>query len=161
MSGLRWSEEMHAAWKAREAARSASQQSTPSGVRPTSDLLPDVPDVRGPVRVILPWPPTGNTGTRHANGAHYLTDAHKAYRRTVGELVVGMRLPRLVGRINVHAIFAPPDRRKRDLDNAWKVVGDALQHAGLYADDADIDRLLLERTVPLMNGSVCVVARAL
>lgn len=160
MSGLRWSAAQHAAWKRREAARAAHDQSTAAG-GPTSDFLPDVPAARGPFRIILPWPPTGNTGTRHGGGAHYLTEAHKAYRRTVAELVVGLRLPRLVGRINIHAIFAPPDRRKRDLDNHWKVIGDALQHAGLYQDDADIDRLLLERTVPLMNGSVCVVARAL
>lgn len=160
MSGLRWSSEQHAAWKRREAARLAQSQSTPSGAA-ASELLPDVPDVRGPFRVILPWPPTGNTATRHANGAHYLTEEHKAYRRTVAELVRGMRLPTLIGRLQVHVTFAPPDRRRRDLDNAWKVVGDALQHAGLYEDDAAIDRLLLERNVPLMRGSVCVVARAI
>jgi len=156
--GARWSEENHAAFKAREAKRSAEQRL----------LLPVVGTanaqdrrIDGPVRVILPWPPTANTATRHTgNGVHYLTAEHKAYRAKVAECVQGMRIPRMVGSLSVRVTFAPPDRRRRDLDNVWKVVGDALQHAGMYDDDGAIDWLLLERTVPLMNGSVCVVVKA-
>jgi crossover junction endodeoxyribonuclease RusA len=34
----------------------------------------------------------------------------------------------------------PPDKRKRDLDNPIKPLWDALQHAGLFDDDSQIDK---------------------
>lgn len=39
----------------------------------------------------------------------------------------------------------PPDRRKRDLDNILKSLLDALQHAGIYSDDSQIDILKISR----------------
>jgi crossover junction endodeoxyribonuclease RusA len=42
------------------------------------------------------------------------------------------------------AVFAP-DRRKRDLDNLGKCTCDFLTHAGLYADDSQIDWLEFRR----------------
>jgi crossover junction endodeoxyribonuclease RusA len=39
----------------------------------------------------------------------------------------------------------PPDRRRRDLDNIQKPVLDALQHAGVYEDDSQIDLLVTRR----------------
>lgn len=42
------------------------------------------------------------------------------------------------------AVFAP-DRRKRDLDNLGKCTLDFLTHAGVYADDSQIDRLEFRR----------------
>ena len=35
--------------------------------------------------------------------------------------------------------FVPPDRRRRDLDNLYKCLFDALGHAGVYEDDSQID----------------------
>jgi len=39
----------------------------------------------------------------------------------------------------------PPDRRRRDLDNLLKSVLDALEHAGVYADDSQVDLLVVRR----------------
>ena len=39
----------------------------------------------------------------------------------------------------------PPDRRRRDLDNLQKPLLDALQHAGVYEDDSQIDLLVSRR----------------
>lgn len=125
--GVRWSEEAHNAWKAREAAR------TVTAIVPAS------------VQLILPWPPTGNTGTRHANGAHYLTPEHRAYRALVANIAFLQKVQPVEGRLRVTADFVAADKRRRDLDNVWKVVGDALQHANVYPDDSAIDELLLRR----------------
>ena len=137
--GLRWSEQEHAQWKAREAKRCA------------------VTDSVGTVRLILPWPPSGNHATRHANGAHYLTDEHRAYREQVAAIAVRERVTPIVGPLRVQAQFTPPDKRRRDLDNNWKVVGDALQHAGVYADDCNIEHLELQRVRRDVPAHVVVV----
>ena len=134
---LRWSEANHQAWKARQV--DALNKAAPGVLyngRPA------------PVELILPWPPSGNHGTRHANGAHYLTAEHRAYRIQVGHIVALQQVKPVTGPLRVLAHFTPPDKRRRDLDNLWKVVGDALQRAGVYADDSAIEHLTLERLGP-------------
>ena len=42
----------------------------------------------------------------------------------------------------------PPDRRRRDLDNLLKPALDALQHAGVYEDDSQVDWLVARRRAP-------------
>ena len=49
------------------------------------------------------------------------------------------------GRLAVSLRFYPPNAVKRDLDNLPKAVLDALTHAGLWIDDAQIDCLMLAR----------------
>ena len=61
------------------------------------------------------------------------------------------------GRISLHAEFYPPDRRRRDLDNVGgKVLLDTLQAAGLFKDDSQIKRILLEMHEPV-EGGLCYV----
>jgi crossover junction endodeoxyribonuclease RusA len=42
-------------------------------------------------------------------------------------------------------VLRPPDRRRRDIDNTAKAILDALAGAGVYDDDCQIDRLVIER----------------
>jgi crossover junction endodeoxyribonuclease RusA len=91
-----------------------------------------------PLTLELPWPPvSGNTTTRHAAGRHYTQEAVKAYRRAVQALVNpgGARGP-IAGPMRASWLFAPPDLRRRDVDNVLKVVQDALSRAGLWEDDS-------------------------
>ena len=46
----------------------------------------------------------------------------------------------------------PPDRRRRDLDNLQKPTLDALQHAGIYEDDSQIDLLVTQRCEVVPGG---------
>jgi len=55
----------------------------------------------------------------------------------------------------------PPDRRRRDLDNLLKSVLDALEHAGLYADDSQIDLLVTRRRMLVSGGKLIVCVGAL
>ena len=48
-------------------------------------------------------------------------------------------------RTTVALRFFEPNRLRRDLDNLPKAVLDALTHAGLWVDDAQIDCLMLAR----------------
>jgi crossover junction endodeoxyribonuclease RusA len=50
----------------------------------------------------------------------------------------------------------PPDRRRRDLDNLQKPVLDALEHAGIYEDDSQIDLLLTRRRDVVAGGRLDV-----
>ena len=50
----------------------------------------------------------------------------------------------------------PPDHRRRDLDNSMKGLLDALEHAGVYADDSQIDELKIVRG-DVMPGGACVL----
>ena len=52
----------------------------------------------------------------------------------------------------------PPDKRKRDLDNILKSLLDALQHAGMYPDDSQIDVLSIARKTTF-KGIVRVTIR--
>jgi crossover junction endodeoxyribonuclease RusA len=49
------------------------------------------------------------------------------------------------GRLAVEIEAHVPDKRKRDLDNLFKAVLDSLTHAGVWADDSQIDALRIVR----------------
>lgn len=51
----------------------------------------------------------------------------------------------LSGRIKVAILAYPPDKRKRDIDNIVKPVLDAMEQAGVYENDSQIDELLVKR----------------
>ncbi|SUB72176.1 Crossover junction endodeoxyribonuclease rusA [Pluralibacter gergoviae] len=62
----------------------------------------------------------------------------------------------LVGPVSVIVTLYPPDRRRRDLDNFNKALFDALTRAGIWQDDSQIKRLLLEWGPIIPKGQVVV-----
>lgn len=62
----------------------------------------------------------------------------------------------LEGRLTVCLNAYPPDQRKRDLDNLLKQTLDALQHAGIFKDDAQIDEILIRRGLSCKGGRMLV-----
>lgn len=66
----------------------------------------------------------------------------REYRAAVAAHV---RSGSLRGRLAVEILALPPDRRRRDLDNALKAALDALTHAGVWEDDSQIDELTIIR----------------
>ena len=91
----------------------------------------------------LPYPPSINNYWRHARGRHYISAQGKAFRQEVWA-TAGTR-PRMDGRLGVDVQVWVPDKRKRDLDNVLKALLDALEHAGIYKDDGQIDDLHITR----------------
>lgn len=103
--------------------------------------------------ITLPWPPSMNHYWRTWQGRMLISREGRAYREEVCALLAGggFGKPPPGARIALCMDAFPPDRRRRDLDNLQKGVLDSLEHAGLYADDSQID-LLATRRCPLAPG---------
>lgn len=104
----------------------------------------------------LPWPPSINHYWRHVGNRVLISREGVAFRRLV-MIKLGYTLTEpLKSRLEVRVDLHPPDRRRRDIDNVAKALLDAIQHAGLYEDDSQIDRLMLERKTMKPKGGVVV-----
>jgi Holliday junction resolvase RusA-like endonuclease len=107
----------------------------------------------------LPMPVSVNDAW-HATpgGGKTLTAEHRAYRKTVGRIVrQTWKQPALYGRIEMHAILCFPDRRVADIDNRIKPLQDALTVAGVWRDDCQVDRLIVERYIVDTGKTSCEV----
>ncbi|TKI02218.1 RusA family crossover junction endodeoxyribonuclease, partial [Martelella alba] len=101
------------------------------------------------MRLILPFPPSVNTYWRSPNkgplaGRHLISAAGRQYRSAVlAEIVESLhRYPApLVDDVSVNLVLFPPNRARRDLDNCFKALFDALTHAGIWKDDSQVKRL--------------------
>jgi crossover junction endodeoxyribonuclease RusA len=106
------------------------------------------------MNIMLPYPPTVNTYWRKFNNRMVISAKGRQYRKDVMELLEGCQT--LHGRLKVTIIATMPDRRKRDLDNILKSLLDAMDHAGLFDDDEQIDQLHVFRSVVEKPGNVAV-----
>lgn len=107
----------------------------------------------------FPYPPSINHYWRHVGHKVLVSKEGRCYRTALAEalLVQGGRPPApLAGRLIVHIDVHPPDRRARDIDNLTKSTLDALQHAGVYHDDSQIDDLRLQRQAIHAGGAIVV-----
>ena len=106
----------------------------------------------------LPYPPSVNHYWRRVGPRTLISREGRTFRRNVCALLGGggPRKPPTGGRIALAMDAFPPDRRRRDLDNLQKPVLDALEHAGIYEDDSQIDLLLTRRREVVRNGRLQV-----
>ncbi len=108
------------------------------------------------VELILPWPPSVNRYWRRNGGRYFISSEGMKFRQDVNVICnskknVFVETDRLCMAIKAF----PPDRRRRDLDNILKAIGDALQHAGIYHDDNQIDEIRIVRQ-PFYSGEVVI-----
>lgn len=111
------------------------------------------------IRLVLPFPPSVNTYWRSVPGRGVLISKKgRQYREEVKGAVSLQydRSPMLEGRLSVDISVNPPDRRRRDLDNMLKASLDAMQYAGMYLDDEQIDDLRISRS-NIISGGVLTV----
>jgi crossover junction endodeoxyribonuclease RusA len=106
----------------------------------------------------IPFPPSANHAYRNVRGRTLISRQGRRFRGEVCALLDGggPRKPPAGGRIALYMDAFPPDHRKRDLDNLQKPVLDALEHAGIYEDDSQIDLLITRRGVVSDGGSIRV-----
>ena len=107
----------------------------------------------GPIQFdLLPMPPTVNEAW-HAvpGGTKALTAEHRAFRSTVMGIVHGAQRAgnwmTLLGRLRLTVKLCYCDRRATDIDNRLKPLQDALQAAGAFKNDSQIDELHVVRAV--------------
>ena len=109
----------------------------------------------------LPFPPSVNhIYSRTRKGGVMLNPKARAYREEVIYLV-GKVHTMLTGRLAVRIDAYAPDRRKRDISNLEKCIGDALTHAGVWKDDEQIDQLIINRKSIEAPGRVIVTIKQL
>ena len=108
------------------------------------------------IEIDLPFPPSVNHYYRHVGRRTLISREGRRYRERVTAALAALGLRPMAGPLAVEVHVFPPDRRRRDLDNTQKALLDALQHAGVYGDDSQIDRLTIERGPPVPGGRAVV-----
>lgn len=111
------------------------------------------------LKLKLPWPPSTNKTWRRAGKHMHLATKATTYRLAVKSLVVAAKLPGLPvsGSLEVSVTLCPPDRKRRDEDNfAGKALFDALTKAGVWGDDSQIRRKVVEWGDVVKGGCVVV-----
>ena len=109
----------------------------------------------------MPEAPSLNRYLRHARGRTYRTAEANAYRELVW--VKCREFTRLVvpfpsGDVEVTATWYR-SRKAGDVDNRWKVLGDALNGI-VWADDSQIAALHLYRKESPRNGYMHIIVEA-
>lgn len=127
----------------------------------------DTPKNPTTARFKLPFPPTVNHYYRRVGYKTLISKEGRAYRATVVRLIRtgehahnGFLFP-AEHRLNVEIQVWVPDKLRRDIDNLPKALLDSLQHAGVFKDDSQIDRLLIERMGVRKGGAVAVTVSVL
>lgn len=103
----------------------------------------------------MPYPPSVNRYWRYANGRAYVTAEGKQYKAAVLQCV-GRRPSPTPDRVCIVVDVYPPDRRARDIDNLLKALLDALTNAGVWMDDEQVDRIVIERRDVVKGGALMV-----
>lgn len=128
------------------------------------------------VTITLPYPPTVNH--YKTIGRTVVTKSGKAFQQRINSektkryfYEVWFKIQHLKAKeglksfdsaiISLEVDVYPPDKRRRDLSNILKVLEDSLQKAGLYNDDYQISRLVVERKGIIPQGQIVVRVKAL
>lgn len=114
------------------------------------------------MKLTLPFPPSVNTYWRAPNkgplaGRHLISAAGRKYQSDACAAIIEQlrRLPKPSTTPAAVAItLFPPDLRRRDLDNYNKALFDALTHAGVWEDDSQVKRMLVEWGPVVSKGKV-------
>ena len=113
----------------------------------------------------IPGPPVSWSRARSRNGQHFTSARSRDYREHV-QYHVGPVIPRgwpVDARYAVVVHVYQPTRRRCDVDNFGKAILDALNpgkgpgaFSGVWGDDAQVDRLEIERHYDRDNPRVTV-----
>lgn len=121
------------------------------------------------VQFSLPWPPSVNhywklglrpvkRGSRKMRPCVLLSERAQQYRMLAINALRLQRVPvgKLTGLLQITMRCCPPDLRDRDLDNLLKGLLDSIAHAGVIRNDADFDRIVMERGPVVAEGKIHV-----
>lgn len=110
----------------------------------------------------LPWPPSVNTLWRAVRGRNILSKRGREFYEDGQRVLLPQPRPSspLLGRVSVTITLLPPTRRGYDIDNRTKAVLDLLTKAGIWADDEQVTRLLVEKGEVTKGGAAVVTVEA-
>jgi len=105
---------------------------------------------------VLPHPPSINHYWRRVGPRTLVSREGRRFRERVMAILAAMRIEPIVGCLAVQVEIFPPDNRRRDLDNVFKALLDAMQHGGACLDDSQIVKLTIEKREPVEGGKTIV-----
>ncbi len=124
------------------------------------------------IELSLPFPPSVNHYWGHRavrvrktgklTAVKYLSGKAKDFRKAVADIVNEQfdEPPNLRGSLAVIVKqHYGPDGTPQDIDNCLKPLFDALEHAGVYRDDKQIDELLVVKKRRAIVGRVDVIIK--
>lgn len=114
------------------------------------------------MKLVLPFPPSVNTYWRAPNkgplaGRHLVSADGRKYQSAACAAIIEQlrRLPKpFTEPVAVDITLYPPNSARRDLDNFNKALFDALTHAGVWKDDSQVKRMLVEWGPVVPKGRV-------
>lgn len=108
------------------------------------------------LELVLPYPPSVNRYYRHVGRRTLISREGRAYRQAVGAILARRRVQPLECPLAVVVDLFPPDRRRRDCDNAMKGLLDSIEHGGVFVDDSQIVHLEVHKREPVPGGQTVV-----
>ncbi|MBP7647912.1 MAG: RusA family crossover junction endodeoxyribonuclease [Comamonas sp.] len=106
----------------------------------------------------LPMGPSINSYyLRTKTGGVRISDKGQIFRAEVHNAVVRSKMPKLTGRLCVVMRIFPSTKRLQDISNRIKAAEDALQHAGAFVNDEQIDDLQVTRGPVVPGGRIEVL----
>jgi crossover junction endodeoxyribonuclease RusA len=113
------------------------------------------------VTLILPYPPSVNhMYGRTKYGGTFKTKKAKAFESDVRAMVIERGIRPFLGAVKVEVVAFFPDRRKRDVSNIEKCIGDALEEFhgfGCYENDRQIVDCQLVKAIEIHKGGKVIV----
>ena len=113
------------------------------------------------IEYIFPYPPTSNHYWGQVGNRRFVGKAGLLFRQNVKNIALKRTQLLYNARLKVKVYLYPPDRRKRDIDNNMKSLLDAMEHAGVYENDSQIDELHIVRSEVIKGGGCKVILEAI
>ena len=106
----------------------------------------------------LPYPPSVNSYWRANGHRRFISAEGRKFKEDVSAYVIEYRVPKLGAEpLDVHIVLHPRDKRRTYIDNRVKAVLDALQDAGVFDDDCQVEKLTVIRGKPVKGGKSTVM----
>lgn len=114
------------------------------------------------MKLVLPFPPSVNTYWRAPNsgplkGRHLISQKGREFQSAACAAIIEQlrKLPKPSSEYAaVEITLYPPDQRRQDIDNYNKALFDVLTHAGVWEDDSQVKRMLVEWGPVVPKGKV-------
>ena len=100
----------------------------------------------------LPYPPSVNSYWGFSGHRRFLTPKANEFKAQVAQIVSLHKINLGKERLQIEITLHPTDKRIRDIDNSIKSCLDALVQAGAFADDSQIDVLIVQRGEIIKGG---------